>query len=88
MKWIFESIPDLIIADLTAINNSKVELLLYLNNEFGSTIPLLLITSNRKIVSSEFYKGFKYYLAKPYNTGQLIKMIKEILQNTEVKNPW
>lgn len=88
MKWIFDRIPDLIIADLKALNGSKVELLLYLNNEYFATVPLLLITSSRKIVANEFYRGFKYYLTRPYKIEQLAATIKEILKNTETKNPW
>ena len=88
LRWIFDAIPDLIVADITSMKDSTVELLLYLNNELFSSIPFLLITSNRKIENSEFYKTGIYYLIRPYKTAQLIDRIDEILRKTETKNPW
>ena len=84
-----KQIPDLVIADLTSIKKEKVELLMQLkSNPVISLVPFLLITSNNKTAIEEHFSALNYHLRKPFIKGDLIALIKKILDYMDGISPW
>lgn len=89
-------IPDLVIADLTTIKKEKIELLILLkSNPIISMVPFLLITSHKKMETSDSIAEFKenfsvknYYLNKPFSRESLFTLVKNILKNSGSISPW
>lgn len=82
-------IPDLIIADLTLIQNQNVELLVQLkSNPVISLFPFLLITSGNSSNSDELSSGLNYYLSKPFSKEDFIQLLKKIFTESKRLSPW
>jgi response regulator RpfG family c-di-GMP phosphodiesterase len=82
-------IPDLIIADLTLIQNQNVELLVQLkSNPVISLFPFLLITSGNSSNSDELSSGLNYYLSKPYSNEDFFQLLKKIFEESKRLSPW
>lgn len=82
-------IPDLIIADLTSLQNQNVELLVQLkSNPVISLFPFLLITSSNNSKSEELSTGLNYYLRKPFSNEEFLQLLKRILEDSKRLSPW
>lgn len=82
-------IPDLIIADLTSIKNSNVELLIHLKSDpIISLFPFLLITSNIHSRTEDISNGLNYYLKKPFSEKEFLQLLKIILKESKRMSSW
>jgi DNA-binding response OmpR family regulator len=82
-------IPDLVIADLTSIQDRNIELLVQLkSNPVISLFPFLLITSSNNSKSEELSTGLNYYLRKPFSNEEFLQVLKKILEESKRQSPW
>lgn len=82
-------IPDLIIADLTTLQNNNVELLVQLkSNPVNSLFPFLFITSGISNNSGALNLGLNYYLSKPFTEEDLLQLLMKIFNESRRLSPW
>jgi|GEM_PF-2696330 len=82
-------IPDLIIADLTTITNSNVELLIHLKSDpIVSLFPFLLITAGNHSRTKDINNGLNYYMTKPFSKQEFLRRLKKILKESKRMSPW
>lgn len=84
-----DTVPNLVIADLTSIKKEKVELLMNLKiHPILSMVPFLLIVKEHSHLFNEQLSITNYYIRKPVSKDQLSKLINKILTSTEIVSPW
>lgn len=82
-------IADLVIADLTTIQDRNIELLVQLkSNPVISLFPFLLITSSNNSNSEELSAGLNYYLKKPFSNEEFLQVFKKIFEESKRQSPW
>jgi DNA-binding response OmpR family regulator len=79
--------PDLIIIDALIQSTIGFQLLQNIDKiKYGKPIPLIILSiSNEKITINDNVDGFTiYYLMKPFNGEDLLKMVSDTLYSTAV----
>lgn len=77
-----ESMPDIIVSDIMMPYFSGIELIDYVRNELGSSVPIIIISSagNEENVLSAFELGANDFIAKPVSPTELLVRVGRELQ--------
>lgn len=85
LKVIREDTPDMIILDVMHNENSYLDLLTRLRQEFG--IPIIILSPKQDVVNKVRYLeiGAHDVIIKPYNNEELIARIRALLRLTKMR---
>ena len=80
-EYLAQTIPDIIVSDIMMPYFSGMELIDYVRNELGSTVPIIIISSagNEENVLSAFELGANDFISKPVSPSELmVRLAREL----------